>query len=455
MGQNADRSYRNAPRSPAAVATPAGAVSPWVQLRSASGNPLIYKRMVRAADPAARPGDVVNIYDKSGFLFGRGLYNPRSMIALRVLTHRDRAIDDAFWQEVLGRAVELRRRLRIDEVSDAYRLVHAEGDGLSGLIVEKYADVLVFEVFSLGMYQRCQMMAQIIGTEVQRHEGTKVNQYRDRKGAGLNAEEQRSTIEDRKQIGNPSIDNRKSQIDNFRLVVRADDFIERTEGFRVDPALQPDVGRLIIREHGVRYRIDVAGGHKTGFFCDQRDNRRQFAQLCRDASVLDLCCYTGGFSVCAKVLGGAREVIGVDLDEAAIAIAKENANLNQARIDFVHSDAFIYLRQMIANGRKFDAVVLDPPKFAGDREGIEEALIKYHDLNSLAMQVVREGGIFVTCSCSGLVSREVFKSTVIRAARRAKVMLQILAETGAGPDHPVMMNCPESEYLKVIWARAV
>ena len=238
-------------------------------------------------------------------------------------------------------------------------------------------------------------------------------------------------------------------------MVRADDFIERTEGFRVDKSLQPDVGRLIIREHGVRYRIDVAGGHKTGFFCDQRDNRKQFAELCGGASVLDLCCYTGGFSICAKVLGGAREVIGVDLDEAAVAIAKENANLNQTRIDFVHSDAFIYLRQMIANGRKFDAVVLDPSKFAGSREEIEEALIKYHDLNALAMQVVRQGGLFVTCSCSGLVSREMFKSTVIRAARRAKVMLQIFVETGAGPDHPVMMNCPESEYLKVIWSRVV
>ena len=385
--------------------------------------------MVRAADPAARPGDVVNIYDKAGGLFGRGLYNPRSMIALRVLTHRDVAIDDVFWRGALSRAVELRRQLRIDEVSDAYRLVHAEGDGLSGLIVEKYADVLVFEVFSLGMYQRCQMLAQMIGSEGRRDQG----------GSG-----DRQQGKEASQTPFP-----------FRLVVRADDFIERTEGFRVDPALQPDVGRLIVREHGVRYRIDVAGGHKTGFFCDQRDNRKALAALCDGASVLDLCCYTGGFSVCAKVLGGARDVIGVDLDEDAIAMAKENANLNQARIDFVHSDAFIYLRQMIANGRKFDAVVLDPPKFAGDREEIEEALIKYHDLNALAMQVVRPGGIFVTCSCSGLVSREVFKATVIRAARRAKVMLQIFAETGASPDHPVMMNCPESEYLKVIWARAV
>jgi 23S rRNA (cytosine1962-C5)-methyltransferase len=281
---------------------------------------------------------------------------------------------------VLSRAVELRRRLRIDEVSDAYRLVHAEGDGLSGLIVEKYADVLVFEVFSLGMYQRCRMIAEIIGSEATRHgEGRQQGNKAARQKVN---DDRRSTIEDQSEVGTSP--HRHIATSPYRLLVRADDFIERTEGFRVDPSLQPDVGRLIIREHGVRYRVDVASGHKTGFFCDQRDNRRQFAGLCRDASVLDLCCYTGGFSVCAKVLGGAREVIGVDLDEDAVAMAKENANLNQTRIDFVHSDAFIYLRQMIANGRKFDAVVLDPPKLAGSREEFEDALIKYHDLNALA-----------------------------------------------------------------------
>lgn len=399
------------------VEAPAGAVSPWVRLRSASGNPLIYQRMIAGADPAASPGDVVNIYDKVGGFFGRGIYNPRSIISLRVLTHRDVPVDDAFWRSALSRAVDLRRRMRLDEITDAYRLVHAEGDALSGLIIEKFADVLVFEFFSLGMYQRAAMFAEILNGEF-------------RKG------EQESASP-------------------LRVVNRADAFIERAEGFRIEKARQPDIGRLIIREHGLRYRVDVTGGHKTGFFCDQRDNRKTLAGLCEGASVLDLCCYSGGFSLCAKVLGKARDVIGVDLDEAAIAIAKENANLNQSRIDFVHSDAFIYLRQMIANGRKFDVVVLDPPKLAGSREEIEDALVKYHDLNALGMQVVREGGVFVTCSCSGLVSREVFKATVFRAARRAKVMLQIFAESGAGPDHPVMMNCPESEYLKVIWNRVL
>lgn len=429
------------PAPPKQTVAPPGAVSPWVQLRSATGNPMIFQRMIGGVDAAARPGDVVTIYDKAGGYFGRGLYNPSSMIALRVLTHRDVAVDDTFWRLAIARAVDLRRALRIDDVSDACRLVHAEGDGLSGLIVEKYADVLVFEVFSLGMFQRCSMLAKLLSDEIRN------SKFETRKEVQYSKSHDRAGVDPARQD--------PTNVPPIRVVVRADEFIERAEKFKVDKSLQPDVGRLIIREHGIRYRVDVAGGHKTGFFCDQRENRKRLADLSHGASMLDLCCYSGGFSLCAKVVGGASEVTGVDLDEAAVALAKENANLNQARIDFIHSDAFIYLRQMLANGRKFDVVVLDPPKLAGSREESEDALIKYHDLNALALQVVRPGGVFLTCSCSGLVSREVFKSTVIRAARRAKVMLQIFAETGAGPDHPVMMNCPESEYLKAIWARVL
>jgi 23S rRNA (cytosine1962-C5)-methyltransferase len=382
-------------------------------------HPFIYARMVRAADPAARPGDIVNIHDKSGALFGRGLYNPNSTIVLRVLAHGDARIDDRFWRQKLASALALRRSLRLDDVTDAYRLVHAEGDGLSGLILERYADCLVFEVFSLGIFQRVDPLGRLASELLGRPASL------DRPG--------------------------RARVD-WRIVVRADAAIERIEGFSA-AASTTDVGPLTIREHGIRYRVDVAAGQKTGFFCDQRDNRRRFAVLCRDADVLDLCCYTGGFSLCAKVLGEAREVTAVDLDESAIAVAKENANLNQTRINFVHADAFTYLRQMIANGRQFDAVVLDPPKLALSRNDVEDALGKYHDLNSLAMQVVRPGGIFVTCSCSGLVSPETFLETVHRAGRRLHRPMQMLDQTSAAADHPVMLNCPESSYLKVLWFR--
>jgi 23S rRNA (cytosine1962-C5)-methyltransferase len=207
----------------------------------------------------------------------------------------------------------------------------------------------------------------------------------------------------------------------------------------------------------VRYEVDFASGHKTGFFCDQRENRKSLARFCKGARVLDLCCYSGGFALSAKVLGGAGEVTGVDLDEKAIAAARRNANLNRVALQLVHADAFAYARQMQGNRESWDAVVLDPPKFIFTREdrGNSEGRRKYEDLNQLAISLVRPGGLFVTCSCSGLLSLEHFEQHVIKAAHRLGRRLQFFDRTGPGPDHPVYSNCLESRYLKVLWARAV
>lgn len=406
---------------------------PWVLLRSATLHPFVYRKMVRAVDTTARPGDVVSVYDRHGALYARGMYNPHSQIVVRLLSFGARAVDESFWRERLAQAVQLRRSLRIDEQTDAYRLVHAEGDGLSGLVVERFADCLVCEVFSLGVHQRLA----VIMPEL----------------AGL--------------LGPPaSLDRPGRQMSGWRGFARADARVEALEGFscRGVRAVATSPGEeasgesaetppnLVIREHGVRYRVDI-GAQKTGFFCDQRENRRRFAALCRDADVLDVCCYSGGFGLCAKLLGGARSVTAVDLDEAALGVARENVNLNQTRIDLAHADAFIYLRQMIAISRTFEAVVLDPPKLALSRADYDEALRKYHDLNVLAMQVVRPGGFLLTCSCSGLVSPVAFVDCVLRAAKRVGRVVQMFDFTGAGGDHPVMLNCPESGYLKALWLR--
>jgi 23S rRNA (cytosine1962-C5)-methyltransferase len=382
--------------------------------------------MVRHADPLAEPGDIVHVYDRAGKYFGRGIYNPRSQIVVRMLCREDRPIEADFWRERLERAVALRRQLRLDDVTDAYRLVHAEGDALSGLIVERFADFLVFEVFSIGMYQRCEQLAGILA-EI---------------------------------LGPPtSIDRPDKAHPTWRTVLRADSHIEKIEGFYVPQSarrLAKDTpNRVVITEHGVRYRIDVEQGHKTGFFCDHRDNRLRFAALCRDANVLDLCCYAGGFALGAAKLGGARSVTGVDLDESAIALAKENANLNQLRVDFVYADAFTYVRQMLANQRQFDAVVLDPPKLAVYRAEYDQAIRKYCDMNALAIQAVRPGGLLLTCSCSGLVTPAAFLDVVQRAAQRAGRTLQLFDRTGAGPDHPILLDCPESAYLKALWFRVL
>lgn len=412
--------------SPAADSRPSrDLVSPWVQLRSISNHPFIYRKMVRETDPAARPGDVVQVYDRDGHLLGRGLFNPRSQIAIRMLTRGDSPVDDAYWRTQLDAAVRLRRQLRLDELTDAYRLVHSEGDGLSGLIVERYADCLVFEFFALGMYQRWATLTRVLSDVL----GPATQLERPDKATG-----------------------------HWHVFGRADGRIENIEGFRISPREQASTGapeRITIREHEVRYRVDVRVGHKTGFFCDQRDNRRRLSQLCQDADVLDLCCYTGGFSLCAAKCGGARDVIGVDLDESAVALAQENANLNQLRVQYVYADGFTYVRQMLKNRRQFDVVVLDPPKLVNHRSEHDEALRKYHDFNALVMQVVRPGGVLLTCSCSGLLSREAFRGVVQRASYTAGRRVQRFDETGAAPDHPVMANCPESEYLKAQWLRVL
>jgi 23S rRNA (cytosine1962-C5)-methyltransferase len=219
-------------------------------------------------------------------------------------------------------------------------------------------------------------------------------------------------------------------------------------------------------EFGTKFRVRFAEGHKTGFFCDQRENRRKLATFCRDKSVLDLCCYTGGFALQAKQIGGAGDVAAVDLDESAIALAKDNARLNQARVNFIHADAFGYMRDMIANNRLYDVVVLDPPKLIRNRREIEEGTRKHLDLNRLALQLVKPGGLLLSCTCSGLLSHEEFLRLLQTAARQAfreprasgaaagaSKSVQILARTGAAADHPVALECPETDYLQAVWMR--
>ena len=209
----------------------------------------------------------------------------------------------------------------------------------------------------------------------------------------------------------------------------------------------------VITEHGVRFRVAPGSKHKTGFFLDQRDNRQLLASFCKGKRVLDLCCNTGGFAVYAKALGEAEEVVGVDLDEQALALAKQNANLNQARVRFVQADLFPWLRDIIADGQRFDVVVLDPAKQTRDREEVDFALKRYLDMNRLALQAVAPGGIFLTCSCTGLVSEDDFLETLRRAAWQAGRSVQVLRVAGAGADHPFLLHVPEGRYLKAVFCR--
>ena len=386
---------------------------PWAQLKYVTFQPAIFPRLLGEVSPGARPGDWVSVFDKNGEPVGAGLFNPRAKIPLRVVAHGAGLIGEDYLEGAIRRAVALRRELLgLDLETDAYRLVNSDGDGLSGLTIDRYGEVLLCEVFSLGMAQRLPkwlpLLHELAGTKYAR--------------------------------------------------VQVDHDLGSLEGIKPSTFNETNAAAprsVKIRENGVRYEVDFEEGHKTGFFCDQRENRKRVAQFAKGARVLDLCCYTGGFSLCAKVLGGAGEVTSVDLDEVSIAQARRNANLNQVRLGFVHADAFAYARQMFQNKESWDLVVLDPPKFifTRDAHGNWEGRQKYEDLNQLSIGLVRPGGIFVTCSCSGLLSLEDFEGHVIKAAHRLGRRLQFLDRTGAGPDHPVFSNCLESRYLKVLWAR--
>jgi 23S rRNA (cytosine1962-C5)-methyltransferase len=385
------------------------ATLPQIRLKIArrSSHPWIFQKMVEKPATRIPGGSVVDIVDRDGQWVGRGFYNGHSRIALRVLTSDPaETIDDGFFARRLARAIAWRRDwLGLDGVTDAYRLVHSEGDGLSGLVVDRFGATLVLEFFAAGMYR-----------------------FR------------------------PAIqDTLATHFPGCQFYWFAEEHIQKQESFDCRPPEPPAPG--LITEHGLRFRVAPGSKHKTGFFLDQRDNRKTLSGFCAGRRVLDLCCNTGGFAVYAKALGRAEEVVGVDLDEEAIALAKQNANLNQARIRFVQADLFPWLRDSLANGERFDVVILDPSKQTRDREALDYALKRYLDMNRLALQAVAPGGMFLTCSCTGLVSEAEFLESLRRAAWQAGRTLQVVQISGAGPDHPFLIHVPEGRYLKAVFCR--
>jgi 23S rRNA (cytosine1962-C5)-methyltransferase len=382
---------------------------PIAHLKSAHYNTFLYRKMVSHIEGEANDGDMVAVKDKYGRFFGWAFFNSRSEILLRMFS-REPAIptDDSIRQRIAD-AVKLRRDIfKLDETSNAYRLVHAEGDGLTGLIADKFGEYVVIELFSLAMFRRIELIE---------------DAFID---AGLSVK---------------------------GFLLRVDKSIAQQEGIVIAKHNEPKVEKVIIGEQGVRFAVDLRRGHKTGFFCDQRENRLALTKFTPGKRVLDVCCYTGGFAVYAGALGNAAEVTGVDLDENALVVAEENAALNNANIQFTHSDAFDYLRKAAAEGRKWDVVIVDPSKFVPRRTSLELGLHKYADLNRLAAGVVAPGGMMITCSCSGPVDPATFVETVSRATRSANRSMQIFRQTGAGPDHPYQADTPEGQYLKVVWSR--
>ena len=373
-------------------------------------HPWIFNRMIRHPQKRLKPGTLVEIISKEGEFIGRGIYNFNSNIGIRLLTENiSELLDREFFFKKLEQAKMLREEiLQIHKTSDCYRLVHGEADGLSGLIIDKFADVFVVEPYSAGYVETMGWIASSL----------------------------------------------QSIYPGSRIAVRPDERTAAKEGVDFSKVAKdyPGPDFIEIKENILRMKVSLKTGHKTGFFLDQRENRLTLSQYCHGKEVLDCFCYTGGFAISA-MLAGARSATGIDLDEKALETAQENARLNSVKVTFQHVNVFDHLRMMTSKGMQADVVILDPAKLAGCVEEINRAHRTYGDINRLGMQAVRPGGILLTCSCSGLVSESDFLSILTRSAAEAGVVLQIFKITGAASDHPFSTVFHEGRYLKAVFAR--
>lgn len=372
-----------------------------LKIRVQGRHPWFYRKMVRRPERPIPAGSAVRVIDRERRFVGVGFYNNRTDLALRMLARAEVADPDAFLLAQLDGAIALREDvLRLPERTNGYRLVHGEGDGFPGLILDRLGDAVVAQVFSLCVQQRIE------------------------------------------KIGERLLE----RWPNAKLVLTVDETARQREGMERVPA--PGRVDVEVEEHGIRYAVRAGQGHKTGFFADQRDARQLIRRLAKGRRVLDLCCNAGGFAINAA-RGGAKEVVAMDLDEEVVAIAAGNARANRQPVHVEHGDAFDALREITSPGR-FDLLVLDPPKWATGKGEVEAGLVRYRDFNRLAFQASAPGTLILTCSCSGAVSEGAFLATLRDAASQARRDVRILEVRGAGPDHPVALECPETRYLKAV-----
>ncbi|MBL7063566.1 MAG: class I SAM-dependent rRNA methyltransferase [Anaerolineae bacterium] len=379
-------------------------------------HPWIFSGAIERIEGEVADGDVVEVRDAGRNWLARGYLNRRSQIVVRLLTWRqDEVIDREFWRRRLKRAIAARQALAGDPAITAYRLVHAESDYLPGLIVDRYGEWLVVQFLTLGVERRRDELVGLLVGLV----------------GGVRGVYERSDVK-----------------------VRAKEGL----GQRTGPLWGEKPPELVeVLENGHRFLVDVRRGHKTGFYLDQRENRARLPDFCAGAEVLDAFAYSGGFGVYAAA-SGAKTVTLVESSAPALALARRQFALvgqtfQSAKVEYVEGDVFSVLRGYRAQGVKFDVVVLDPPKFARSEREVERAARAYKDVNLLAFQLLRPGGVLFTCSCSGAVSADLFHKIVFGAAVDAKRDAQIIGHLAQGSDHPVALTFPEGAYLKGLICR--
>jgi 23S rRNA (cytosine1962-C5)-methyltransferase len=375
-------------------------------------HPWVYPGAIDRVEGDPSDGAEVDLVSHTGNFVARGLYNSRSKIRVRLYAWTpETALDRDFFRGRLEAALRLRGTiLGVDGPGRGCRLVFSEGDGLSGVTVDRYDQWLVLQFTSLGLAQRREMFADLLMELVQP------------RGIYLRTERGIGSLEG----------------------------LELSDGpLRGELPGEP----IIIEEHGIQFKVHLAEGQKTGFYLDQRDNRLAVARLASGRRVLDAFCYTGGFGLHAA-RAGASEVIGLDVSEPALALARANAQLNGlANLTYLQGDVFDRMDRLVGAGERFGLVVLDPPKFARARNAVEEALRGYRQLQTQALRLLEPDGILVTCCCSGLIDAAMLEDLLAQLAAEHRRDIQLLERRGQALDHPVAVTCPESNYLKCLICR--
>ena len=373
------------------------------------GGPWIYDNEVESVMGSFEDGDIVLVHDFDGYPMGRGFINRNSKLTVRMMTRdRDTEVDEAFIRMRVENAWEYRKKV-MDDISSC-RVIFGEADFLPGIVVDKFADVLVVESLALGIDR---FKGQIVDI---------LKELMEADGIHIRGVYERSDAKVREQEG-----------------------MERYKGFIGEPF---DT-KVEIVENGVRYYVDVKDGQKTGFFLDQKYNRRAVAKLCKGAKVLDCFTHTGSFALNAGA-AGAEHVTGVDASELGVAQARENAALNglQERVEFICEDVFDLLPRLEKQGEKYDVVILDPPAFTKSRSSIKKAVKGYREINLRGMKLVKDGGYLATCSCSHFMDPELFTKTIGQAAQNVHKRLRQVEFRTQAPDHPILWGAGDSYYLK-------
>ena len=373
-----------------------------------SGGLWIFDNEIASILGSFEDGDIVAVHDFDGYGLGKGFINRNSKIRVRMMTrNRHQEIDEAFLKMRVQEAWDYRKK-----VSDtgSCRVIFGEADFLPGLVIDKFSDVLVVQSLALGIDRLKNQIVELL-KEVLAADGIKI----------------RSVYE------------------------RSDAKVRRQEGMELYKGFigEPFDTNVEIEENGVRYMVDVKDGQKTGFFLDQKYNRKAIQHLCKDAKVLDCFTHTGSFALNAGY-GGAKEVTGVDASELAVEQAILNSKLNgmEDRVKFICRDVFEHLPELEEKGEKFDVVILDPPAFTKSRNSVKNAVKGYREINLRAMKLVRDGGFLATCSCSHFMTYELFTQTIHQAARNVHKRLRQVEYRTQAPDHPILWAAEESYYLK-------